>query len=327
MSLVFLQPAFLLLLPLAFLPLWRRRGPALPCSSLAPLARLAPGWRARLHRLHPWLAAVTLLALLLALAAPALRQRTRQTVREGIDLMLVLDISASMRALDVPPDRMTVARSAAADFLAQRTDDRVGVVLFAGVPYLLAPPTLDRAPVIARLRGVEADRPGSGTAIGDALAAALARLKDSPARSRAVVLLTDGTSNRGRVTPRAAARAAAALGVRVYTIGFGSEAGGEVPMGPGRPTVRLADGTPLRVELEEEPLREIARLTGGRYFRAGTGASLAEVYRLIDELERTPLEVREEVAERPLTPLLAGAGTLLLALELLLFRLWLRRVP
>lgn len=327
MKLAFLHPALLALLPLALLPFWRRRRPALACSSLAPLAGCRNSWRTRLHRLQPWLSAATLLLLLFALAGPIRQEHTRQTVREGIDMMLALDISASMRAQDIPPNRMHVARRTAADFLRRRHDDRVGVILFSGVPYLLSPPTLEREPVIARLLTAEADRPGSGTAIGDALAAALGRLKDSRSRSRAVILLTDGTSNRGRVTPTAAARAAAALGVRVYTIGFGSEPGGTVPIGPGDEPLRQADGSVLRVELEEKPLREIARLTGGRYFRSGSESSLAEVYSLIDGLETSPLEVREGVAEEPLAPPFLVLGALLLALELAIFRLWLRRVP
>lgn len=327
MKLAFLHPALLALLPLALLPFRRRRRPALTCSSLTPLAGCRRSWRTQLHRLQPWLAAATLLLLLFALAGPVRQEHTRQTVREGIDLILALDISASMRAQDIPPDRMQVARRTAADFLRWRSDDRVGVILFSGVPYLLSPPTHEREPLIARLLTAEADRPGSGTAIGDALAAALGRLRDSPSRSRAVVLLTDGTSNRGRVTPNAAARAAAALGVRVYTIGFGSEQGGTIPMGTGNEPLRQADGSELRVELEEEPLREIARLTGGRYFRSGSESSLAEVYRQIDTLETSPLEVHESVAEESLTPPLLALGALLLTLELALFRLWLRPVP
>jgi len=327
MTLAFEHPLLLALLPLALLPFRRSRRPALDCSSLAPLAGCAASWRSRLHRLQPALAALTLLLLLLALAGPVRQERTRQTLREGVDLMLALDVSASMRAQDVAPDRMHVARRAAADFLQRRRDDRVGVLLFSGVPYLLSPPTLERAPVIARLLATEADRPGSGTAVGDALAAAVARLKDSASRSRAVVLLTDGTSNRGRLTPLAAARAAAALGVRVYTIGFGSLEGGTVPLTPRGEALKLADGTPLQVELDEAPLREIARLTGGRYFRSGSEASLAEVYRLIDELETSPLEIRENVAEHPLAPLLCSLGACLLLLEFTIFRLWLRSVP
>lgn len=327
MKIAFLTPAALALLPLALLPLFPYRGTALHVSTLVPLDGMPRSWRERLSVLRPWFCAMALLPLLLTLADPVLQNRTRETVRRGVDLMLALDVSASMGATDVTPDRITAARQAAADFLERRRDDRVGVILFSGVPYLLSPPTVEKEPVATRLRETTAERAGSGTALGDALAAALDRLKDSPAAGKAVALLTDGTSNRGRVTPLAAARTAAALGVRVYTIGFGSSAGGEVPLQPGAGPVLLADGTPLRDALEEGPLREIARISGGRYFRAGSGDALAEVYRQIDALEKSPLEVRERVARTPLTPPLLALGALLIALELLLFRIWLRRVP
>jgi Ca-activated chloride channel family protein len=327
MTLSFLTPALLFLTPLALLPLLPRRREGIVLSSLAPLAGVAMGWRVRLALLHPWWCALTLLLLLVALAGPVLGERTSTVVRRGIDLMLALDISASMGARDIPPDRMTVAREAAADFLLNREDDRVGVILFSGAPYLLAPPALDKGPVLARLQQTIADRSGSGTALGDALTAALAQLRNSPAKSKAVVLLTDGTSNRGRITPLAAGRAAAALGVRVYAIGFGSEEGAEVPLGPGGEMGRLADGTPLRDALEEGTLQEIARLSGGRYFRASGGDALKEVYRRIDALETTPLEVREHLARQELAPLLLQLAAGLLFLEIVLFRLWLRRVP
>jgi len=326
-KIAFVAPAALVLLPLALLPLLATTGRALQISSLAPLAGLRRSWRERLAALHPWLCAVALLPLLLALAQPVSEERSRQTVREGVDLMLALDISASMGATDVHPDRISIAREAAAAFLEGRRNDRVGVILFSGIPYLLSPPTLDKGPVAMRLRKTLADREGSGTAIGDALAASLNRLKDSAATGRAVVLLTDGTSNRGRVTPQAAARAAAALGVRIYTIGFGSAAGGEIPLGPTASPALLADGTALRDVLEEEPLREMARLSGGRYFRADSGSSLSEVYRQIDTLETSPLETRERVELSSLTAPLLAVGALLTILELLLFRVWLRRVP
>lgn len=327
MKIAFLTPIVLFLLPLAFLPLLPRKVDSVPLSSLAPLSGMPDRWRERIALLRPWLCTLALLPLLLALAAPVLEERTRETAHPGVDLMLALDISASMAAADVKPDRITVARRAAADFLEQRRDDRVGVILFSGIPYLLSPPTLERGPVAARLRAVRSDRAGGGTAIGDALAASLARLKDSPARSKAVILLTDGTSNRDRVTPRAAARAAAALGIRVYAIGFGSAAGGEITLGPDEGPILLSDGKPLRDVLEEEPLREIARISGGRYFRADSGGSLADVYRQIDTLETSPLEIREKVAHTPLAAPLLALGAALTVLELLLFRIWLRRVP
>ncbi|OGR33926.1 MAG: hypothetical protein A2005_08955 [Desulfuromonadales bacterium GWC2_61_20] len=327
MNLVLLHPSALLLLPLALLPLLPRRRPALLVSSLAPLDPLPPTWRTRLCAIEPYLAALTLVLVVVALGAPVQQERSRSTVREGVDLMLALDVSASLAARDIVPDRITAARNAAADFLERRSGDRVGVVLFAGVPTLLAPPLLDKGPVLARLRQVEVDPSGSGTALGDGLAAALDRLKNSPATSRAVILFTDGSSNRGRLAPLAAARAAAALGIRVYTIGFGSAAGAEIPFGAAGAPARHADGTLLRGALEEEPLREMARISGGRYFRADSDAALRAVYTQIDALEKSPLEVRETVAETPLAPKLLAIAAVLLTLELLLFRAWLRRMP
>jgi Ca-activated chloride channel family protein len=270
---------------------------------------------------------LTITFLVLLLADPVQREMSRTTVREGVDLMLVLDVSASLGATDIPPSRMIAVRNAAADFLEERHNDRVGVILFSGVPVLLSPPVLDKGHLIARLRAVEADRSGTGTAIGDALATALARLKDSPAQSKAVILLTDGSSNRGRITPRAAARAAAALGIRIYTIGFGSLEGGEIPLGSAGAPARLADGTVLRGVLEEEPLIEIARLTGGQHFRAASGKALRGVYQRIDSLEKSPLEVRDRITDHPLAPLLQRLILLLITVELLIFRLWLRIRP
>lgn len=327
MTLSFLTPALLLLTPLALLPLLPRRREGIVLSSLAPLTGVPMGWRVRLAQLHPWWRALTLLLFLIALAGPVLGERTSTVVRRGVDLMLALDISASMSARDMLPDRMTVAREAASEFLLKRGDDRVGVILFSGSPYLLAPPSLEKGPLLARLQQTVADRSGSGTALGDALAAALAQLRNSPAKSKAVVLLTDGTSNRGRLTPLAAGRAAAALGVRIYPVGFGSEEGAEVPLGPAGEIGRLADGTPLRDALEEGSLQEIARLSGGRYFRAASGDALKEVYRRIDALETTPLEIREHLVRQELAPLLLQLAAALLVLEIVLFRLWLRRVP
>ena len=327
MTFTLTTPHFLWLLPLALLPFIPRRRESSPLSSLEPLRRLKTTWRLRFSRLHSWCAALTIAFIVLLLADPVQRETIRTTVREGVDLMLVLDVSASLGATDISPSRMVAARNAAADFLEERRNDRIGVILFSGVPVLLSPPVLDKGYLVARLRTVEADRSGTGTAIGDALATALARLKDSPAQSKAVILLTDGNSNRGSVTPRAAARAAAALGIRIYTIGFGSLEGSEIPLGGSGAPARLADGTILRGALEEAPLIEIARLTGGQYFRAASGEALHGVYQRIDTLEKSPLEVRDRITDHPLAPLLQRLILLLLATELLLFRFWLRIRP
>lgn len=327
MTFTLTSPHLLWLLPLALFPFIPRRRESSPLSSLEPLRRLKTTWRLRFYRLHSWWAALTMTALILLLADPVQRETSRTTVREGVDLMLALDVSASLGATDILPSRIVAARNAAADFLAERHNDRVGVILFSGVPVLLSPPVLDKGHLIARLRAVEADRSGSGTAIGDALATALARLKDSPAQSKAIILLTDGSSNRGRVTPRAAARAAAALGIRIYTIGFGSLEGSEIPLGSSGAPARLADGTLLRGALEEAPLIEIARLTGGQHFRAASDEALRGVYQRIDALEKSPLEVKDRITDHPMAPLLQRIILLLLMAELLLFRLWLRIRP
>ncbi|TYO98276.1 Ca-activated chloride channel family protein [Geothermobacter ehrlichii] len=326
MTLVWAYPAVLALLPLALLPLWSWRRRSLPVSSLVPY-RGGESWRTRLARLHPPFAALLLVLLVLLLAGPILRDSEQVSVRQGVDLMLALDISASMRAEDMQPNRMAVARQAAAEFVLARENDRIGVILFAGTPFLLTPPTTDRRRVAARLRAVTAEVRGTGTAIGDALAAALQRLERSTAESRAIILLTDGHSNRGRIAPSTASEAARALGVRIYTIGFGTREGAPVrfraggPPPPGHPT------SGLLVTLDEEPLRRIAEATGGRYFRATGADSLHRVYDQIDRLETSPLEIRERVHDRPLADRLRPLLGWLLIGELLLFRGWLRRLP
>ncbi len=319
MSLILLSPLMLLLLPLALLPFGRKRPAALTISSIAPYSALPSGWRERLSRWQPTVACVGLLLLIIALAEPTMKKSTEVTLRRGVNLMLALDISASMQADDIQPSRMVAARKTAADFLAGRQDDKVGVILFSGVPFLLAPPTDDQAPVIERLLEVEPDQIGSGTAIGDALAAAAARLPQAQTMQSAVILLTDGTSNRGQITPLTAASAAAALGIKVYTIGFGSHAGAFLPPFKGSP--------PQKVVLDEVPLQQIAQLTGGRYYRATGRSELAQVYRQIDGLEKAVLEIRQQITHKPLQPLLLTLAALLFGFDLILFRVILRRLP
>ncbi|PNU21297.1 aerotolerance regulator BatA [Geothermobacter hydrogeniphilus] len=326
MNLLWSNPLWLLLLPLALLP-FRTGRRALTVSSLRVFQSRRPSWKLRLARMQPYLSALLLALLLILLAGPVLRRTTTSINREGIELMLVLDISASMTAADIPPDRMTVAREAAADFVVGRRNDRVGVILFAGTPFLLSPATGNRQQVAQRLRAVQAEQRGTGTAIGDALAAAADRLKDSRARSRAIILLTDGRSNRGRLAPTTASRAAAALGIRIYTIGFGTEQGAPLhfaargPLPPGHPgRTRLAT-------LDEPLLQAIAQQTGGQFFRATDADTLKQVYHQIDKLEKSPLKEQKINHDRSLAPLIRPWLAALLLLELLLFRGWLRRLP
>lgn len=327
MNLIWNSPIWLLLLPLALIPLWHRTKAGMPVSHLAIHYQTGSSWRLRLARLHMPLACLMLMILILLLAGPTLRSSSIKTIHQGVDLFLVLDISASMNASDLEPDRISVAREAASRFVEKRLDDRIGVILFAGAPFLLSPPTSDRHQVASRLRSVTAEKRGTGTAVGDALAAAIERLEKSAATSRAIVLLTDGRSNRGHLEPETAGMAAAALGIRVYTIGFGTEEGAAFhfdargPLPPGHPT------SGVRATLDEPLLQRIAEQTGGRYFRATDGAALEWVYQQIDSLEKSPLEEQLIVNDRPLADIIAPWLAALLALELLLFRGWLRRLP
>lgn len=319
MTIDFLAPLMLLLLPLGLIPLHKGRPSALPASSLEIFSGLRSGWREKLARLQPPAAILGLLLLITALSEPVLEKATPVTLRRGVNLMLAVDVSASMQADDIKPTRMQVARKAAADFVRKRQDDNVGIILFSGVPFLLSPPTDNPAPVVDRLLQIKPDRIGSGTAIGDALAAATARLPLQQANQSAVVLLTDGRSNRGRITPLAAARAAAALGIRVYTIGFGSQEGAYLPAQNGRPA--------QKVVLDETPLKTIAALTDGQYFRATGAAELEQVYDRINRLEKADLELSQQIDRTPLQPLLLRLVALLIGLELTLFRMLLRRIP
>jgi len=311
-----LQPAWLLGLPLlAALAAWRwtrleRRRPALRHSlALEPEAAGGARWPWKL-----WLPEALFLlgaaAAVVALARPAVHDEQREMTSEGIDILLALDVSGSMRAMDLEPDRLEAARRVALDFIDGRPNDRVGLVVFAGEAYTQCPLTLDHGVLESLLRQVDSGTMADGTAVGAALATGLNRLRGSDAKSKVLILLTDGESNRG-LDPRTALELAVELGVRVYTIGVGSD--GTAPM-----PVRTPFGVQTRrveVRIDEALLREIAEATGGRYFRARDLAELAAVYERIDELETSPVTVTEYrlTEERWFPWLLAGVALLLAA--------------
>jgi Ca-activated chloride channel family protein len=202
---------------------------------------------------------------------------------EGIDIVLAMDVSTSMLARDFKPDRLSAAKDIAVEFIAQRPADRMGIVVFAGESYTQCPLTTDRATLINLMQDVETGLIEDGTAIGNGLATAVARMKDSDAKSRVVILLTDGVNNRGEITPQMAAEVAETYGIRVYTIGVG--ANGEAPypvMTPWGPDVQN-----VKVEIDEDLLRQIADATGGKYFRATDNTKLAEIYSEINQMEKT----------------------------------------
>jgi Ca-activated chloride channel family protein len=319
--------ALLLALPMAYL--LRRRGGRDRSGSIRYSAvdavRAARAGRGRWSRWVPaFLRAAALILLVVALARPQTGLTSESVRTEGIDIVLVLDISTSMLAEDLQPNRLEAAKIVAGEFVAGRTNDRIGLVGFAGQAFTQVPLTLDYGVVTTLLAELETGMIEDGTAVGMGLATAVKRLQASDAASKVVILLTDGRSNRGEIGPVTAARMASALGVRVYTIGAGSRGTARVPVDD---PLRGRTYATMRVDIDEETLEEVAALTGGRYFRATDTESLASIYEEIDELERSEIEVENftEYAER--FPLPLGLGLLLIVGELGLSRTLLRRLP
>jgi len=267
---------------------------------------------------------LALAAFIVAFARPQTGVTGEDVFTEGIDIVLALDISSSMLAEDLEPNRIEAAKAVAANFVRGRRNDRVGLVVFAGEAFTQAPLTLDYDVIATLLGELQVGMIEDGTAIGMGLATAVKRLEESEAESKVVVLLTDGRNNRGEIDPSTAAQMAQALGVRVYTIGAGTRGTARIPVDDpvfGRRYV------PMRVELDDEVLEETARLTGGRYFRATDTESLQNIYAEIDELERTEIEVEQFTRYGELFHIPLGVGLGLVVLELALGGTVLRKIP
>ena len=270
----------------------------------------------------PWARGLVLLLLVAALGRPQAGAQLETVSTLGVDIVVALDISGSMRAEDFQPkNRLEVARRTVESFIEGRAMDRIGLVVFAGLATTRAPLTLDHEMLGQFLSELDFAPPEQdGTAIGMGLATAVNRLRESDARSRVVVLVTDGMNNRGQIGPKAAAEAARALGIKVYTIGVGSDR--EVPIPLGGLGRRL-----VRVELDEELLQSIAETTGGTYFRATDAEALVEVFETIDDLEKTEIESKVRVVYSELFHYLLFPGVALLFLERLLATTRLGRIP
>lgn len=291
-----------------------------------------PTARSAAARALPWLTIVALALMIVAMARPRRLQETVTVSSEGIDIVLTLDISGSMQAEDFQPtNRFTVARQVLEDFIASTKGDRLALVVFAAKAFTQSPLTLDYAMVRQLLDQVEIGMVDeTGTAIGMAIATAAARLEKSQAASRIIILLTDGMNNAGAIDPLTAARAAGAIGVKIYTVGVGSEEGALIPIDDpifGRTYARNPDGSYQRTKMDEETLRKIARVSGGKYYRAADPDTLRKIYEEIRQLEKSKFETHQyhryqEMAGRFLWPAL-----LLLVLQVVLSCTWLRKVP
>lgn len=303
---------FLLLTLVPLFAIYSHRQPAnrLTFSRTSALARLTPA-RSWLGRAPALMRVGTLVALTGALAGPRTGLRIIDLRGDGIAIMLILDLSSSMLAEDFHPDnRLVVAKTRLAEFVKAREHDRIGLVTFAGEALTQVPLTLDYNVVLQSLEEVDIGDLEDGTAIGTAIATAANRLRKVESESRIMILLTDGENNRGQIDPLTAARAAAAYGIKIYTIGVGTEGVAPIPVARG-----LLGGyqyAMLPVHIDEELLQDVADLSGGRYYRATNAAALDSIYHQIDQLETSRVEVRQYVDYTPrYLPFLMTAALLL----------------
>lgn len=332
-SFQFVHPEFLLLL--LFLPLlayWKGRWGSpvavkMPSTDDARNVGVRP--RSSVGRFLAFLGLLWFTLLILALARPRHGKGSTEVEASGIDILLALDVSGSMEALDFklngkPQSRIEVVKDVVGKFVEQRPNDRLGMLAFAGRPYLVSPLTLDHEFLGKRLRDVKLGQVEDGTAIGSAIASSVSHLRDSTAKSRIVILLTDGVNNAGAVNPLTAAEAAKALGIKIYTIGAGIRGEAPVPVHDafGRSQLQM-----MKVDVDEEMLGKVSAATGGQSFRATDTDSLAKIYDVINQLEKTTQKLKKYQHYDELFLYFLAPGLGLLLLELVLSQTRFRRLP
>ena len=318
---------WLLLVPvlLAALYIYRElaaRVPHLRVSNAAPWLSSGGSFLSVLRHLPFVLRLTALCLIIVAIARPRSSSQVEKIDTEGIDIVLAMDVSTSMLARDFTPDRSSAAKDIAIEFIAQRPSDRMGIVVFAGESYTQCPLTTDRATLINMMKEVQTDLIEDGTAIGNGLATAVARMSGSDAPSRVVILLTDGVNNRGEVAPLTAAQIAKTYGIRVYTIGVGANGMAPYPV----VTPWGIEERKIQVEIDEELLKGIAETTGGRYFRATDNTKLQEIYAEINRMEKSKTSIDSFPVYKEMFSPFAIAALICLLAELLV-RLLLRRLP
>lgn len=320
--------AFLLLIPLAALLLWRfrRRDESLrfPFPSFIPLEQIGSTRPSKLG-LVPWILRIgALLVLVIVIARPQSSTSARDITTEGIDIILAMDMSSSMLAEDFKPkNRVEAAKVVAKEFIDGRSSDRIGLIVFAGQSFTQCPLTLDYEMLKSFIDELEVGNIEDGTAIGMALANGINRLRGSAAKSKIIILLTDGKNNRGEIDPLTAAQIAVPMDIKIYTIGVGTE--GVAPYPVQTPYgIRYQN---VEVKIDEELLQQIAQTTGGTYFRAKDENKLREIYRQIDRMEKSLIEVKEYRTYSELFLPYILAAIFLLILEIILVGTRLRSIP
>ncbi|EPH19148.1 hypothetical protein HMPREF1475_00396 [Hoylesella oralis HGA0225] len=285
-------------------------------------------WRIRLIHLPMLLRCITFTLIIIVLARPQTHNAWDKKSVEGIDIMLAMDVSTSMLAEDLHPNRIEAAKAVAAEFIAGRPNDNIGLTIFAGEAFTQCPMTTDHASLLNLLQNVRTDIAArgliqDGTAVGMGLANAVSRLKDSKAKSKVVILLTDGSNNMGDLSPMTSAQIAKSLGIRVYTIGVGTNKVARYPM----PVTGGIQYVNIPVEIDTKTLSDIAATTDGNFYRATNNRELKQIYNDIDKLEKTKMDVKKYSKRYEGYQPFAIAAILCLLLEILLRTIVFRRIP
>ena len=323
---------FLLLLIIPYI-LWyvlyrKKTEPTLRMSDTFAFRYAPKSWKVRLMPLSMLLRMLAFVMIVLVLARPQTQNSWKNKSVEGIDIMLAMDVSTSMLAEDLKPNRIEAAKNVAAEFIAGRPNDNIGLTIFAGEAFTQCPMTIDHSSLLNLLHNVRTDIAAvglieDGTAIGMGLANAVSRLKDSKAKSKVVILLTDGSNNRGDLSPMTAAEIAKSLGIRVYTIGVGTNKTAPYPM----PVAGGVQYVNIPVEIDSKTLSEIAAATDGDFYRATNTRELQQIYKEIDQLEKSKLNVKNFSKKYEAYQPFALAAVILLLLEILLRVTIFRRIP
>ena len=284
---------------------------------------MKPNLRVYLRHLPFALRVISIALIIVVIARPQAINSWKETESQGIDIVLALDVSGSMLSQDLQPNRLEAAKKVASEFVNDRKNDKIGLVIFAGESFTQCPLTTDHKVLLNLLKEVNFGMIEDGTAIGLGLANSVNRLKDSPSKSKVIILLTDGTNNRGQIAPLTAADLAKSYGIRVYTIGVGTK--GMAPTPVQTPFGMRIQNMP--VDIDEKTLTEIASLTGGQYFRAVDTEGLREVYHEIDQMEKYLISVQNVTQKQELFLPFALVALALILIELILRRTWLRTIP
>lgn len=320
----------LLLIPyLLWYILYRKRSePTFTMSDTYAYNSIKKSWRMRILHLPVFLRIVTFICIVIILARPQTHNSWGNKSVEGIDIMLAMDVSTSMLAEDLKPNRIEAAKKVAAEFISDRANDNIGLTIFAGEAFTQCPMTTDHASLLNLLQGVRTDIASrgliaDGTAVGMGLANAVSRLKESKAKSKVIILLTDGSNNMGDISPLTAAQIAKSLGIRVYTIGVGTNTVAPYPVMVGGTTQYVN----VPAEIDTKTLKDIAQSTDGGFYRATNNAELKEIYNDIDRLEKTKMDVKKFSKRYEAYEPFALIAILSLLLEILLRLTILRRIP